>query len=95
MSKLITTTPEHTPDEVEQPPNQGEHVCRPLVVVTAQQVKMATAAAIGLPRKSLTQRVVAALLHPSDRPPLKPRHYPPRRAQFLEDAAMQREMLRL
>ncbi|MDA2890258.1 hypothetical protein PDG61_04985 [Mycolicibacterium sp. BiH015] len=95
MSKLVTTTPEQAQADAAQSPHENAHAHQPLVLITTQQVKMATAAAVGLPRRSILARIVGVLIRTSDAPTPRPRHYPPRRSEFLEDAAMQREMHRL
>ncbi|PRC62413.1 hypothetical protein C6A85_03195, partial [Mycobacterium sp. ITM-2017-0098] len=64
-------------------------------VITTQEVAFSTAAAVGLPRKSLLSRIVGVFLRSSNKTPSAPHHYPPRRDAFMEDAAMQREMRRL
>jgi hypothetical protein len=84
---------------VEQPEPVIEAVSQPPVVITAQEVAFSTAAAVSLPRAKPAHGVIAALRAlflspPEDARPV-PRHYPPRRDEFLEDAAMRREMYRL
>ena len=84
---------------IEQPEPVIEEVSQPPVVITAQEVAFSTAAAVSLPRAKPTHGVIAALRAlflspPEDARPV-PRHYPPRRDEFLEDAAMRREMYRL
>jgi hypothetical protein len=84
---------------MEQPESVIEEVSQPPVVITAQEVVFSTAAAVSLPRAKPTHGVIAALRalfmsSPEDARPV-PRHYPPRRDEFLEDAAMRREMYRL
>ena len=94
--QVVVEDPEHVVEAVSQPP----------VVITEQQVAFSTAAAMPLPRTKPARRVIAALrgmfLRSSEdaRPApedawLAPRHYPPRRDEFLEEAAMIREMRRL
>ena len=92
---------------IEQPGPVIEEVSQPPVVITAQEVAFSTAAAVPLPRTKPTRRLIAALralfLHSSEyagpswseNVRRAPRHYPPRRDAFLEDAAMAREMRRL
>jgi hypothetical protein len=105
MSELSTTPTEkqdvvEQPEPViEQPEPVIEEVGQPPVVITAQEVAFSTAAAVSLPRAKPTHGVIAALRAlflspPEDARPV-PRHYPPRRDEFLEDAAMRREMYRL
>lgn len=76
----------------------------PPVVITESQVAFSTAAAALLPRTKPAHGVVAAMRamlssHAQDavsaEDHVAPRHYPPRREAFLEDAAMKREMSRL
>jgi hypothetical protein len=74
----------------------------PLVVITEQQVAFSTAAAVSLPmtkpKRGLIAAVRAMFAHPAEvsiADYVAPRHYPPRREEFLEDAAMAREMRRL
>lgn len=95
MSKLTTSTPGEAPGNVDQPQNEKQHVCQPPVVITTREVALSTAAAVGVPRRSLIRRIVAVFLRSTQKPRSTPRHYPPLRAEFLEDAAMQREMGRL
>lgn len=92
-------------DIVENPEHVIETVIQPLVVITEEQVLFSTAAAVQpLPHTKPSRGPIAALramfLHSSEgagpTPRLStPRHYPPRREAFLEDAAMGREMHRL
>jgi hypothetical protein len=98
MSELSTSAAEKqnaldSREQVIQP------VTQPLVVITEQQVAFSTAAAVALPRTKPNHRVIAALRamfrdSSNDARPL-PSHYPPRRDEFLEEAAMRREMGRL
>ena len=71
----------------------------PELLITEQEVAFGTAAAVPLPRAKPTRGVMAALRaksrSSSEDALLAPRHYPPRREEFLEDAAMEREMHRL
>ena len=98
MSEL-STAPAETQNVVENPEHVIEAVSPPPVVITEQAVAFSTAAALPLPRTKPTHRVIAALRamfrSPSEDARLVPRHYPPRRDEFLEDAAMEREMHRL
>jgi hypothetical protein len=86
-------------DVVEAPEPVIEEVSQPPVVITEQKVAFSTAAAVPLPRTKPTRRVIAAVRaifrssSEEERP--APRHYPPRRDVFLEEAAMAREMRRL
>jgi hypothetical protein len=76
-----------------------EHVCQAPVVITEQSLAFSTAAAVPLPRPKTIHRVTAVLramfLSRSEHAPSVPHHYPPRRDEFLERAAMAREMYRL
>jgi hypothetical protein len=87
--QVVAEDPEHVVEAVSQPP----------VVITEQEVVFSTAAAVSLPRTKPTRRVIATLRamfrsSSEDARPI-PRHYPPRREAFLEEAAMAREMYRL
>jgi hypothetical protein len=86
-------------DVVEDPEHVIEAVSQPPVVITEQQVAFGTAAAVPLPLTKPTRSVIAALRaklrSTSEDAPLVPRHYPPRRDEFLEESAMAREMRRL
>jgi hypothetical protein len=75
---------------------------QPLVVITEQQLAFSTAAAVSLPitkpKRGLIAAVRAMFARSSEQPisdQIPPRHYPPRREEFLEEAAMEREMHRL
>jgi hypothetical protein len=74
-------------------------VSQPPVVITEQAVAFSTAAAVPLPRTTPSRRVIAAVRamfrSSSEDARPTPRHYPPRRDAFLEEAAMKREMHRL
>jgi hypothetical protein len=77
-------------------------VTQPLVVITEQQLAFSTAAAVALPvtkpKRGLIATVRAMFVRSSEQPisdQIPPRHYPPRREEFLEEAAMEREMHRL
>jgi hypothetical protein len=95
----VSTAPTDPQVVVEDPEHVTEAVNRPLVVITEQEVAFSTAAAVPLPRTKPTRRVIAALramfLSSSEDARPEPRHYPPRRDAFLEQAAMAREMHRL
>ena len=87
--QVVVEDPEHVIEGVSQPP----------VVITEQAVAFSTAAVVGLPRTKPTRRVIAALRamflsSSGDARPAR-RHYPPRRAAFLEQAEMARAMHRL
>lgn len=98
MSELISA-PEDPQDVGQDPEQVIERVSQPPVVITEQEVVFSTAAAVPLPRTKPSRRVIAALRAmflssaKDERP--SPRHYPPRRDAFLEEAAMRREMHRL
>jgi hypothetical protein len=98
MSEL-STAPTEKQDVVKQPEPAIEAVSQPPVLITAQEVAFSTAAAVPLPRAKPTHGVIAALramfLSPPEEARPAPRHYPPRRDEFLEEAAMRREMYRL
>lgn len=72
---------------------------RPAVVITEQEVLFSTAAAASLPRAKATRGLIPAIRAMFRSAPAdevrEPRHYPPRRTEFLEQAAMAREMRRL
>jgi hypothetical protein len=98
MSELISA-PSDPQDVVEEPEHVIEAVSQPPVVITEQELAFSTAAAVPLPRTKPTRRVIAALRamfrsSSKDAQPV-PRHYPQRRDEFLEEAAMEREMHRL
>jgi hypothetical protein len=99
VSKLIET-PVGRQDVVEDPKPIAEAVSRPPVVITVQEVAFSTAAALPLPRVKPTRRTLNVSLRAmfrtsSEDPQPVPRHYPGRREEFIEDAAMAREMRRL
>ena len=70
-----------------------------IIVITEQAVVFSTAAAVPLPLTKPSHKLIAALramfLTSSEHARPAPRHYPPRRDAFLEEAAMEREMHRL
>ena len=85
---------------VDDPERVIEAVSPAPVVITEHQVALSTAAAAALPRTKPTHSVIAALRamfqkSSEEDAPLAPRHYPPLREAFLEDAAMKREMRHL
>lgn len=86
-------------DAVEDAEHVIESVSQPPAIITEQEVAFSTAAALGLPREKPSRSVIGALRarlrHSSEDAPPAPRHYPPRRDEFLEGAAMAREMFRL
>jgi hypothetical protein len=87
-------------DIVENAEIAVETASQPPVVITEQQVAFSTAAAIRpLPHIEPSHGLIALLramfrTSSSDTQPV-PHHYPPRRDEFLESAAMKREMFRL
>lgn len=98
MSELSTAQAD-SQHGAEDPEHVIASVSHPPVLITEQEVAFSTAAAVALPRSKPIHRVIAAvramfLSSAEDARPV-PRHYPPRRAGFLEDAAMAREMRRL
>jgi hypothetical protein len=95
----LSVTPADQQDVVEEPEHVTEAVSQQPVVITEQEVAFSTAAAVPLPRTKPTRGVIAAVRakfrsSSVDESPA-PRHYPPRRDEFLEEAAMAREMYRL
>jgi hypothetical protein len=94
-----STAAADTQNVVENPEHVIEAVSQPLVVITEQEVAFSTAAAVPLPRTNPSHKVIAALramfLSSSEDVRPVPRHYPPLRDEFLEEAAMRREMRRL
>lgn len=87
-----------TPVVVDRPASPAEAASSSLVYITEQEVAFSTAAAVALPRTKhhwWTMAVLRELLHSSHEPQPVRHHYPPRRSQFLEQAAMSREMWRL
>jgi hypothetical protein len=98
VSELIGA-PADPQDVVDDLEHVIEAVSQPPVVITEQTVAFSTAAAVPMPRRKPTRRVIAALramfLSSSEDARPAPRHYPPRRDGFLEQAAMAREMRRL
>jgi hypothetical protein len=97
VSELISA-PEDPPGLVEDSEHVIECVSQP-VVITEQAVAFSTAAAVPLPLTKPSHKLIAALramfLTSSEDARPAPRHYPPRRDAFLEEAAMEREMHRL
>ncbi|AGB25705.1 hypothetical protein Mycsm_05518 [Mycobacterium sp. JS623] len=103
MSDLDTAAA-HQPALTEKREQVEAEVTQPLVVITEQQLAFSTAAAVPLPmtkpRRGLIDAVRALFARSSQvaQPTAEhvpPRFYPPRRDEFLEDAAMEREMHRL
>ena len=103
MSELFTA-PADPQVVVEDPEHVIEGVSQPPVLITEQAVVFSTAAAVSLPRTKPTHSVIAALRSmfvssSADAQPAPdycpPRHYPPRRDAFLDQASMAREMRRL
>lgn len=74
-----------------------ECVCQPPVLITVQAVTFSTAAGASRPRlfgRAMVGLRAMFVSTPVDARPV-PRHYPPRREAFMEQAAMMREMRRL
>jgi hypothetical protein len=104
VSELIES-PTDQQNALEAPDHVIEAVSPPHIVITEQEVAFSTAAAAALPREKPAPTVIARLhtmslpasedANPSQDAMTVPRHYPSRRAAFLEDAAMAREMRRL
>jgi hypothetical protein len=98
MSEL-STTPADTQNVVEDPEHVIEAVSQPPIVITEQELAFSTAAAVPMPLTKPHRGPLAALRamflgSSRDARPV-PRHFPPRRDEFLESAAMEREMHRL
>jgi hypothetical protein len=95
----LDTAPADPQNVLETPEPVIEAVTQPLGVITEQQVAFSTAAAVQLPHTKPRRSVIAILRamfrSSSEDAPPAPRHYPPRRDEFLEEAAMAREMYRL
>jgi hypothetical protein len=92
---ITDTQPTVSNDDVSQAPVLVTDP-QPPVLVTEQVVMLGTAAAV-LPRSTpITQRMIGALrvVAAALRPPSPRPHYP-RRALYIERAAMSREMVRL
>jgi hypothetical protein len=99
MSEL-STAPAETQNVAKETKPVIEAPTQPQIVITEQEVAFSTAAAVQpLPLAKPTRGPIGALRamfrrSSGDARPL-PRHYPPRRDEFLEEAAMEREMHRL
>ena len=97
MSELIAADAE--PKKRSTYVEQATAPSRSAVVITEQEVLFATAAAAATPGTEATHGLISALRARFRSAPVdavrEPRHYPPRRAEFLERAAMSREMRRL
>jgi len=98
----LDTTPADRQKVTEKCEQVVGEATQPLVVITEQQVAFSTAAAVSLPitkpKRGLITGVRAMFARTSEEPTsdhVPPRHYPRRREEFLEDAAMAREMRRL
>lgn len=98
----LDTTPADTQGVVEKREQVVGDATQPLVVITEQQVALSTAAALSVPaikrRRGLIAAVQAMFVRTSADPEQQlcpPPFYPPRRDEFVEDAAMRREMFRL
>jgi hypothetical protein len=98
VSELITEPADPRDVAIDSEPI-AEPVTAPLVLITEQSVVFSTAAATPLPRPTRRRGVMAVLraifLSSSQDNAPAPRHYPPRREAFLEQAAMARELHRL
>ena len=90
----VTETPEQVVSEATQPQ----------IIITEQQLAFSTAAAVPLPitkpKRGLIAAVRAMFTHSSEAAQpisdqVPPPWYPPRRDEFVEDAAMGRERYRL
>lgn len=82
---------------LDPPAHPVEEASRPPTFISEREVAFGTAAAGTVPRTERhwwTTSVLRELLHSSHRQPAR-HHYPPRRADFMERAAMAREMRRL
>jgi hypothetical protein len=98
MSELIAASADPQ-NVVKNPEHVIEAVSQPPVLITEPQLAFSTAAAVPLPLTKPHRGAFAALRamfrsSSSDAQPV-PRHYPPLRDEFLESAAMEREMHRL
>ncbi len=98
----LDTTPADTQGFVEKREQVVGEATQRLVVITEQQLAFSTAAAASLPitkpKRGLIAAVRAMFVRSSEESIpdyVPPRHYPPRREEFLEDAATAREMRRL
>ena len=98
----LDTTPADTQGVVEKREQVVGDATQPLVVITEQQVALSTAAALSVPatkrRRGLIAAVQALFVRASADPEQQlcaPPFYPPLRDEFVEDAAMRREMFRL
>lgn len=94
-----SASPAHSRAVVEAPAHAVEAASPPAVVITEHEVVFSTTAAVPLPHTRPTRGVIAALramlLNSTADARPEGRHYPPRRDEFLEHAAMAREMRRL
>lgn len=94
---IPTAIVEPSPAEVAETPRVCSHASRPAVIIPVQQVAFGTAAAVPLegPSHRLLSAIHALFVRSAGSSRPEPRHYPPRREAFLEDAAMRRELHRL
>jgi hypothetical protein len=98
----LDTAPANRQKVTEEREQVALEATQPLVVITEQQLAFSTAAAVSLPitkpKHRLIAKVRAMFAHAADEPMpdhVAPRYYPPRRDEFVESAAMAREMRRL
>ena len=100
----LDTSPADQQKVTEKPEQVVAEATQPLIVITEQQVAFSTAAArplpITKPKRGLNAAERAMFAHSSEAAQstsdeVPPRFYPPRRDEFVEDAAMGREMFRL
>jgi hypothetical protein len=95
----LSTAPTDPQNVVEDPQHVIEEVSHSPVFISEQTVAFGTAAAVPFARTKPTRDLILALramfLSPPEDARRTPRHYPPRRAAFLEEAARKREMHRL
>jgi hypothetical protein len=95
----LSTVPASPQKAAEDPRHVIEGVSHSPVFISEQTVAFGTAAAVPFARTKPNRGVIAALRAMFPSPPEDarptPRHYPPRRAAFLEEAAMERETHRL
>jgi hypothetical protein len=104
MSELLAplgASPDVTAEPVDPAQSTDAEVTSTLVLITEQEVMLATAAAVPLQPAKVRRRstdvigeAVRAMFASSTAEPRKRRHYPPRN-DFLESSRMAREMHRL
>jgi hypothetical protein len=98
----LDTAPANRQKVTEKHEQVAGEATQPLVVITEQQLAFSTAAAVSLPitkpKRGLITAVRAMFVRSSEGSTpdhVVPRYYPPRRDEFVEGAAMAREMHRL